>query len=42
LKTSLMVSLSDQIMTCIQPNNTISNFRTIDHKLQVNFQEGES
>jgi hypothetical protein len=42
LKTSLMVSPSDQIMTCIQPNNTISSFPTIDHKLQVNFQEGES
>jgi hypothetical protein len=37
LKTSLMVSPSDQIMTCIQPNNTISSFPTIDYKLQVNF-----
>jgi hypothetical protein len=42
LKTSLMVSPSDQIMTCIKPNNTISDFPTIDHKLQVNFQQGES
>jgi hypothetical protein len=37
-----MVSLSDQIMTCIQSNNTISSFPTVDHKLQVNFQEGQS
>jgi hypothetical protein len=37
LKTSLMVSLSDQIMTCIQTNNTISSFSTVDHMLQVNF-----
>jgi hypothetical protein len=37
LKTSLMVSLSDQIMTCIQPNNIISSFPTVDHKLHVNF-----
>jgi hypothetical protein len=42
LKTSLMVSPGDQIMTCIQLNNTISSFPTVDHKLQVNFQEGES
>jgi hypothetical protein len=42
LKTSLTVSPNDQIMTCVQPNNTISNFPTVDHKLQVNFQEGES
>jgi hypothetical protein len=42
LKTSLMVSPSDQIMNCIQPNNTISSFPTVDHKLQVNFQQGES
>jgi hypothetical protein len=31
LKTSLMVSPSDQIMTCIQPNHTISSFPTVDH-----------
>jgi hypothetical protein len=42
LKTSSMVSPIDQIMTCIKPNNTISSFPTVDHKLQVNFQEGES
>jgi hypothetical protein len=42
LKTSLMVSQSDQIMACIQPNNTISSFSIVDHKLQVNFQEEES
>jgi hypothetical protein len=35
------VSQSDQQMTCIETNYTISSFFAIDNILQVNFQEGE-
>jgi hypothetical protein len=41
LTTSFMVPLSDKKVTCIEANNTISNFSPIDYTLQVNFQEGE-
>jgi hypothetical protein len=35
------VSQSDQQMTCIETNYTISSFFAIDNMLQVNFQEGD-
>jgi hypothetical protein len=41
LKPHLRVSQSDQQMTCIETNYTISSFFAIDNMLQVNFQEGE-
>jgi hypothetical protein len=36
--TSFMVHLSDQKVTCIEANNTISSFSLVDHMLQVSFQ----
>jgi hypothetical protein len=41
LKPHLRVSQSDQQITCIESNYTISSFFAIDNMLQVNFQEGE-
>jgi hypothetical protein len=41
LKLYLRVSQSDQQITCIESNHTISSFFAINIMLQVNFQEGE-
>jgi hypothetical protein len=42
LTTSFMVPQIDKKVTYNEANNTISSFSTIDHTLQVNFQEGET